>query len=185
MFSNSDSRLMAQPPFDNIAYLQKGTEKQRRAYHALTDLGILDKLHHYSPLLTGTIPLDIDTDSSDLDIICCWQVADKYIQIIRHHWEHLPDFQLRTCEINGLQTIVARFLAENFVIELFGQNRPSHQQEAYRHMVIEYKILQKMGPTFKEQIRELKKSGLKTEPAFAQLLGLKGDPYYALLDYTP
>ncbi|MPR36323.1 DUF4269 domain-containing protein [Salmonirosea aquatica] len=174
---------MPQPLFSDITYLREGTPTQRRAYHALIDLGIFDKLKAYSPLLTGTIPLDIDIDGSDLDIICYWQFADEYIQTVRQHWGYLPDFQLRHYEINGFQTLVARFSAENFVIEVFGQNRPTHQQEAYRHMVLEYEILQKMGPAFKTKIRELKKSGLKTEPAFAQLLGLQGNPYQALLDY--
>ena len=44
--------------------------------------------------------------------------------------------------------------------------------------------MQKMGPAFKEQIRGLKRNGLKTEPAFAKLLGLNGDPYRAVLDYV-
>lgn len=38
-------------------------------------------------------------------------------------------------------------------------------------------------PECRKQIRHLKKQGIKTEPAFCYLLGLKGDPYSALLNY--
>ena len=36
---------------------------------------------------------------------------------------------------------------------------------------------------WQELIIELKKKGIKTEPAFAMLLDLKGDPYDELLKY--
>lgn len=49
-------------------------------------------------------------------------------------------------------------------------------------MLIEYNLLKTYGDPFRERIIQLKKQGIKTEPAFAQLLGLKGDPYLALLD---
>ncbi len=56
------------------------------------------------------------------------------------------------------------------------------QQNAYKHMVVEDRILKRLGPVFRDNVRKLKSSGVKTEPAFARLLGLEGDPYQRLLD---
>jgi hypothetical protein len=39
------------------------------------------------------------------------------------------------------------------------------------------------GERFKNEVIKLKKQGIKTEPAFASLLGLPGDPYGALLKF--
>ena len=50
-------------------------------------------------------------------------------------------------------------------------------------MIIEHEILQSKGGIFRLEIIKLKQNGYKTEPAFAFLLGLKGDPYIELLDY--
>jgi hypothetical protein len=48
-------------------------------------------------------------------------------------------------------------------------------------MITEYRILLEKGEAFRSQIVELKRQGMKTEPAFALLLGLEGDPYLELL----
>jgi len=56
--------------FTKLDYLKIGNEKQKRAYEILTKYKIFEKLDNYSPLLTGTIPIEIDIESSDLDIIC-------------------------------------------------------------------------------------------------------------------
>lgn len=50
-------------------------------------------------------------------------------------------------------------------------------------MLIEATILNKYGEDFRRKIIELKESGVKTEPAFAQLLELKGNPYEGLLNF--
>ena len=38
------------------------------------------------------------------------------------------------------------------------------------------------GEPLRKKIRELKVSGLKTEPSFAKVLGLSGDPFLAFLE---
>lgn len=48
-------------------------------------------------------------------------------------------------------------------------------------MLVEHQILAQKGKDFRAKIIDLKKMGIKTEPAFAQLLGLQGDPYKSLL----
>jgi hypothetical protein len=50
-------------------------------------------------------------------------------------------------------------------------------------VIIEYRTLEREGEGFREKIRSLKASGIKTEPAFALLLGLESDPYSAILEY--
>ncbi|MNY83296.1 hypothetical protein D3C86_2259750 [compost metagenome] len=52
-------------------------------------------------------------------------------------------------------------------------------------MYVEYNLLSIHGEQFRQHIIELKKQGLKTEPAFAQALGIKGDPYLELLKLYP
>jgi len=47
----------------------------------------------------------------------------------------------------------------------------------------EFQILEKEGEAFKHKIIALKKQGVKTEPAFAKVLDLVGDPYEAILKY--
>ncbi|MOA01231.1 hypothetical protein D3C78_1206230 [compost metagenome] len=45
-------------------------------------------------------------------------------------------------------------------------------------------MLNLYGMKFKEQIIKLKSEGVKTEPAFAHILQLEGDPYIILLEMS-
>lgn len=49
-------------------------------------------------------------------------------------------------------------------------------------MIVEKKILDLKGENFRKRVIELKRKGLKTEPALAELLGLEGNPYEGLLN---
>jgi len=77
---------------------------------------------------------------------------------------------------------VARFTLDGIFIELFGQALYVDPQRAYRHMIIESRLLDLFGKDVRNNIREIKLSGLKTEPAFGQYFKLEGDPYLALLE---
>ncbi len=116
-----------------------------------------------------------------MDIICHVENYKKFISIIQKHFSNKKGFELNVNKKEG--TIVARFQGSFFPIEIFGQNIPTEKQNAFRHMLIEHQILIRKGKDFKNKIIELKLQGYKTEPAFAQLLGLEGDPYQALLEY--
>lgn len=167
--------------FEDINYLKTGNQKQQQAYQTLTQHAVLEKLVAFHPILTGTIPINIDIPSSDLDIICYWTNKEVFIIEIQKHFALETDFQLRETTINSQATVVANFRLDGFEIEIFGQNIPSKQQNAFRHLLIEQQVLAEKGEEFKQEIIRLKLQGYKTEPAFALLLKLEGDPYLSLL----
>jgi hypothetical protein len=167
---------------DTIDYLQQGTSTQRKVHELLCHHGIMDKLHSFDPVLTGTIPLNISIETSDLDIVCCWKSEDDFMEAVTRYFAPMEGFAVCTKVIHGHQTIVANFRLDDFDVEIFGQGRPVREQESYRHMIIEFELLIKYGEEFRRAVVELKRQGLKTEPAFAKLLKLPGiDPYQELL----
>ncbi|MGL6128927.1 DUF4269 domain-containing protein [Chryseobacterium artocarpi] len=170
--------------FTRIDYLKTGNERQKRAYEVLTKYKVLEKLKPYSPILAGTIPIEIDVEGSDLDIIC--EVDLRFeedflgdIALFRLIPEDI-EVQVENIVVNGENSITLNFVLEDFPIEIFGQNKPTTQQNAYLHMIAEHKILQEKGEEFKNKIIELKKQGIKTEPAFGMLMNLE-NPYEDLL----
>lgn len=168
--------------FTDIAYLKTGNDRQKMAFLILTKLKVLEKLKAYQPILTGTIPIGIDLPESDLDIICECKNHKEFSNTLIALFSDKDNFAIKTKSLNGIVVTIAKFLTESFEIEIFGQDCPTSHQNAYKHMLVEHKILNAKGDTFKKNILKLKKQGLKTEPAFAKLLGLKGDPYKALLN---
>lgn len=165
--------------FTNIDYLLAGSPIQQRVHAVITQHQLLEKLAPFSPLLAGTFPLGIEVPGSDLDILCHVTDPGFFHQSIIAAFGHEKDFSIRTR--NG--RVIANFYLKEFPIELFGENAPTTEQWGYRHLIAEEKILLEQGPAFKAQIIALKQAGVKTEPAFAQLLGLTGDPYLTLLQY--
>ncbi len=167
--------------FNNIEYLKSGAERQQQAYRVLTAYQVLDKLEAYTPVLVGTIPINIDIESSDLDILCYWTDKREFMIAAQQLFGNQPRFCMREDEEN--EAVIVNFLLDDLEVELFGQNIPVKEQRAYRHMIVEHELLYKHGDEFRKMIIELKKQGYKTEPAFAHLLGLEGDPYEELLNY--
>ncbi|WP_316804737.1 DUF4269 domain-containing protein [Pedobacter nototheniae] len=164
-----------------ITYLQSGTAKQAEAYHVLTEHGVLEKLSAYAPILVGTIPINIDIESSDLDIICYAKDEEEFKKDLNHYFSKEKGFSIS--ENAQLRAIKANFFIDGFELEIFGQNRPTQEQNAYRHLLIEYKLLLEKGDKFRQEVIDLKKQGYKTEPAFAKLLNMTGNPYEALLKF--
>ena len=78
--------------------------------------------------------------------------------------------------------MVASFEAADWRIELYGEAIPVEQQRGWRHFAVERHLLALGGDGFRLAVLALRQRGMKTEPAFADVLGLRGDPYLALLD---
>lgn len=171
--------------FDNIEYLQHGNNRQRQVYSILTNNQILSKLKQFEPVLVGTIPINIDIENSDLDIICCFSDKQEFQKSIMDNFSNETNFTISDQQDLDTLAIVANFYLDGFEIEIFGQSIPTKQQFAYRHLIIEHNLLNKRGEKFRQQIIKLKRQGQKTEPAFALALGLTGDPYNELLKFEP
>jgi hypothetical protein len=167
---------------NDISYLKRGNHRQRQAYTALHSLDLFNRLAEFNPLLAGAIPLSIDTFESDLDILCFARDLPAFSSRLRELFGARSGFELKTKEIRGVPAVVARFEHAGFPIEIFAQPLPVEQQNGYRHMLVEHRLLALGGDEMAVSIRELKLSGLKTEPAFAQYLRLDGDPYQAVLN---
>ena len=72
------------------------------------------------------------------------------------------------------------FAGEDY--EIFTQNILVPRQNAVVHLLVEERLLQLMGPEFRKKIWQARLSGLKTEPAFGEVLQLE-DPYRELLAF--
>lgn len=169
--------------FLTIDYLKIGTNKQQKAFEVLNENLIFQNLSEFTPVLVGTIPLNIDIPSSDLDIACYWKDKNHFEEIIKNAFGKERNFQISETSISGEATIIANFFLGNFEIEIFGQHIPVSQQNGFRHMTMEYQILEEQGEEFRKKIIKLKMQGYKTEPAFAKLLHLSGNPYEAILNF--
>lgn len=169
--------------FNNIEYLKHGTDRQKQAYLTLKENKVLLKLKDFDPALVGTIPLRIDIAKSDLDVICFFSNSKEFAETVKANFGTEKNFTTREIHENESPVIVANFFKDGFEIELFGQNIPTKQQLGYRHMLVEFKLLEKYGEQLRQEIIELKKKGYKTEPAFALALDIKGDPYKELLKF--
>lgn len=171
--------------FADLIYLESGSETQRRGITAIRKSGVFNLLQPYGPVLAGTLPLDLFTPTSDLDILCFAPDPLAFFDFAKSALGHFDKFRIYQVIINGEEAIIVNFSFGGFAFEVFAQKIPVKEQTAYRHLLIEHQILQEKGEAFREKVMELKSKGVKTEPAFAYVLQLKGDPYEALLHYPP
>ncbi len=154
-------------------------------------------LADYSPVLAGTIPLGIETPESDADILCEVSNHRAFQELLRTSFGAYSDFVLWNAEKQALPTTLASFSLnatqlldptreKPLRVEIFGQNKSVEEQNGYRHLVVEARLIAfaetLLGEKVKEDLRAIKLRGTKTEPAFAEYFGIEGEPYQALLD---
>ncbi|MFB4166816.1 DUF4269 domain-containing protein [Virgibacillus sp. JSM 102003] len=162
--------------------MESGNESQQTAYKAINELGIFNELSMYNPVLCGTLPIGIDVEDSDLDIIMEVQELNYFIERLQSLYSCKESFKIKKTTIRNKEVIKANFFFNNFEFELFGQNQPVHKQHAYLHMVIEFELLQQ-DSKLREKVIKFKQQGYKTEPAFCEILGITGDPYAGLIQF--
>jgi len=149
-----------------------------RAKQALCDSKALLLLKEFNPEVVSTIFVGLDTDKSDIDIVCCYESSESFTRRFRECFENYSGFTLETKS----SYVLASFTFANFLFEVYACDTPTLKQAGYRHYQIMKRLCEFGGAPFQKAIQELKSQGLKTEPAICQLLDINGDPYTAILD---
>lgn len=163
-------------------FLAKGTKRQLAAFHALETLDIFSVLKDFSPVVAGSVPLDVDLPGSDLDIICFSENLEAFADTVTRRFGGFENFDLKHTVKYGLPTVIARFSGPNdFPIEIFAQGQSVFRQAAVIHLLVEARLLAFAAQGARERIRQLKGAGRSTEEAFADCFALPGEPYEELL----
>ncbi|MGD1951490.1 MAG: DUF4269 domain-containing protein [Leptolyngbyaceae cyanobacterium] len=144
-------------------------------------LSLLTILREFDPVIIGTPPLGIELETSDIDIACSANNLARFRTIMLTKFSKFDCFQCYDSIWQNQNSVIVQFHAYNWDIELFCQTIPTNQQWGVRHFNIEQRLLN-IEPRLRSVVLRLKQHGLKTEPAFAQALGLSGDPYLSILD---
>lgn len=138
-------------------------------------------LAEFDARVAGTLPLGVATPNSDIDVLCHVDDPDRFVATLWQEFAEYPEFALRQWRRND-RPVIASFCAYGWPIEVFGQAVPVDNQTAWHHFSVEKRLLALGGERFRDAVIARRKSGAKTEAAFAAVLGLAGDPYQAILD---
>jgi hypothetical protein len=122
----------------------------------------------------------VNTDTSDIDILCCVPDADVFLDTIVSLYSNHAGFSCWQW-VPGDRPLIANFHAEGWEFEIYASPQPVKQQAGWRHFTIEQRLLALGGETFKAKIMSLRSEGYKTEPAFWAALGMQGDAYAGML----
>ena len=147
---------------------------------ALHSVGVLSLLAQFDPHVAGTPPLGLDPADSDIDVLCHTPDPEKFTLAVSNAFGNHPGFAARQW-VSGGCPVIASFEAEGWKFELFGSRQLAEEQIAWRHFRIEQRLLSIGGEALRTLIMVERRKGLKTEPAFAAVLHLSGNPYEALL----
>lgn len=168
----------------DISYLKHGSQSQVRVYQLLSRLAIIDALSAYGATLIGSYPIAVDLPDSDIDIACEISDVIRWERDVAALYGHFPRYAATSTERDDGPALIIRFEAAGLTVELFGQTLPVVRQRGYRHMLVEQRLLALGGEAARAEIGLLRVAGMKTEPAFARLFRLPGDPYQTLYEMS-
>lgn len=146
---------------------------------ALRGSGVLDLLAGFDPRIAGTLPLGVSLPGSDIDILCHAPEPNDVADCLSEARERLPGLVLRRW-ISGGRPLVAAFGIDHWPVEVFASPVEVDRQAGWRHFVVERRLLELGGEALRQRVLGLRRAGARTEPAFAAVFGLQGDPYAEL-----
>jgi predicted metalloenzyme YecM len=157
-------------------------ERNAAVWAAIERSGVLSDLRALGPLVAGTFPLGLGVPDSDVDVLLSLEDLPGGLREFRERYGAYPEFSIEAVTVDGLPTVICRFRVDDVPFELFAQPRPAIRQTAYRHFLVEERLLKHGGTELRKRVRAERSAGAKTEEAFARALHLDGDPYQRLLE---
>ena len=148
---------------------------------ALRRAGIETALAAFDPHVAGTAPLGLDVPTSDLDVLCHASNVEAFVATVWDAFGNEAAFSIHQWII-AARPVIASFFAHGWRFQIFGQGKRISEQRAWRHFLVERRLLELGGREFRAAIAHERSRGTKTVPAFATVLRIEGDPYGALLD---
>jgi len=143
----------------------------------LERLGLMIDLHVYDARIVSSVHAGLDIEDSDIDIICCYSTQIDYLRHLRSlsYLIGISKFDIDE------DYVVCTFRLSGIEFEIYACEIPVVEQHGFQHFMVMKRLVSIGGPKFQSTIQDLKRKGLKTEPAIAQHLKLTGDPYHAVL----
>lgn len=142
---------------------------------------IPDLLARHDWRITGTLPLGVDVPGSDIDIIVQADDLGSFAEMLCVRLGGFEDLSVRQW-IARTPCVVAGFSFAGWAFEIFVDRLAVKDQVAVRHFEVEKRLLDLGGDAMRTAVMRHRAKGMKTEPAFATVLALVGDPYRALLE---
>jgi hypothetical protein len=140
---------------------------------------VLGILAPFDPHVVGTLPLGVARPDSNIDIVCCAVDQSATATLLWEHFREADGFALYQWSAKG-RPLIARFKAHGWPFEIFASVDPVSEQPGWQHFEVERRLLELGDTALRAAILALRIAGEKTEPAFATVLGLPGDPYRAM-----
>lgn len=156
-------------------------ESQREVFSALKQLNILKELKTYGPAVVGTFPLGLAMEFSDVDILISSGSLDTIRSKLHQLYGTEKEFKIEDDEVMSQRAITCSFIFEKILFEVFVQETVAYAQSAFLHFNVEERLLKLGGAEFVSRVKEHRRAGLKTEPAFMKALGLDFEPYSHML----
>lgn len=153
--------------------------KSKTYEDAIRRAGVLELLAPCDPHVVGTLPLGIAVRDSDIDIVCHAPDRDALADLIWEAFGAANGFAIYQWSAKG-RPLIARFEAKGWPFEIFASADAIADQAGWQHFRVEQRLLSLAGFALRDQVMALRMRGMKTEPAFAAVLGLPGDPYAAM-----
>lgn len=165
----------------NVSKLEAPKMERRIPYtQAAERVALVTRLRDWNWAIVGTPPLGLDGPDSDIDVVCEVDDFETFSAAMWRSFSHFDNFAVWQW-ISDTRSVVTRFDAEDWTFEVFASQGPIQDQKAWRHFAVEKRLLAIGGNDFLKAVRMARSRGLKTEPAFAAVLHLPGNPYEALL----